>query len=99
MNAMVACSRVLSVLLTATAVSVTAAGPYDTTTERFHCYRIRAGDSTADVAKHLTGHRGDLSGSLFQIFDSQRQLVSPAQYDKISPGWTLYLAAGPTPPA
>jgi hypothetical protein len=99
MNAMVAWSTVLSVMATAAAASVTAAGPYDTTTERFHCYRIRAGDSAADIAKHLTGHRGDLSGSLFQIFDSQRQLVPLAQYDKISPGWTVCLAEGRAPAA
>jgi hypothetical protein len=99
MNAMVACSAVLSVLVTAAAGSVTAAGPYDTTTERFHCYRIRAGDSAADVAKRLTGHRGNLSGSLFQIFDSHRQLVPPAQYDRIAPGWTVCLAEGRSPTA
>lgn len=99
MNAMVAWSTVLSVLATAAAASVTAAGPYDATTERFHCYRIRAGDSAADIAKHLTGHRGDLSGSLFQIFDSQRQPVPLAQYDKISAGWTVCLAEGRAPAA
>jgi len=93
MNAMVACSALLSVLVSA------AAGPYDTTTERFHCYRIRAGDSAADVAEHLTGHRGNLSGSLFQIFDSNRQLVSKDYYDRIAPGWTVCLAEGRSPVA
>jgi len=97
MNAMVACSTVLSVLVVA--VPVTAAGPYDTTTERFHCYRIRAGDSPTDVAEHLTGHRGNLSGPLVQIFDSNRQLVSKDHYDKISPGWTVCLAEGRAPAA
>jgi hypothetical protein len=95
MNAMVVCSALLSVLVTAAA----AAGPYDTPTERFHCYRIRAGDSAADVAEHLTGHRGNLSGSLFQIFDSNRQLVSKDHYDSISPGWTVCLAEGRSPVA
>src|SRR5262249_10163084 len=99
MNAMVAWSTVLSVLATAAAASVTAAGPYDTTTERFHCYRIHAGDSAADVAKHLTGHQGDLSGSSFQIFDSQRQPVPLAQYEKIAPGWTVCLGEGRAPAA
>jgi len=99
MNAMVARSTVLSALVAAAVGPVTAAGPYDTTTERFHCYRIRAGDSAADVAKHLTGHRGNLSGSSFQIFDSHRQLVSQAQYDRISPGWTVCLAEGRSPAA
>jgi hypothetical protein len=98
MNAMVARSALLSVLVIAATGPITeAAGPYDTTTERFHCYRIRAGDSAADVAEHLTGHRGNLSGSLFQIFDSHRQLVSKDHYDRISPGWTVCLAEGRSP--
>jgi len=99
MNAMVAWSTVLSALATAAVASVTAAGPYDTTTERFHCYRIRAGDSAADIAKHLTGHRGDLSGSLFQVFDSHRHLVPLAHYDKVYPGWTVCLGEGRAPAA
>jgi len=100
MNAMVACSALLSVLVMAATGPVTAsAGPYDTTTERFHCYRIRAGDSAADVAQRLTGHRGNLSGSSFQIFDSHRQLVSKDHYDRISPGWTVCLAEGRSPVA
>jgi hypothetical protein len=98
MNARVAIT-VLTVLVTAGARSATAQGPYDATTERFHCYRIRPGDSAADVAKRLTGHRGTLSGSLFQVFDSQRQLVSPDQYDKVAPGWTVCLGEGRSPTA
>src|SRR5262245_41801017 len=99
MKAMVASSALLSVLVTAAAGPVTAAEPYDTTTERFHCYRIRAGDTAAQVAERLTGHRGNLSGSLFQIFDSNRQPVSRAQYDRIAPGWTVCLAEGRAPAA
>jgi hypothetical protein len=98
MNARVARSALLSVLVMAATVTVAAgAEPYNTTTERFHCYRIRPGDSAADVAMHLTGHRGNLSESSFQIFDSHRQLVSKAQYNLISPGWTVCLAEGRAP--
>jgi hypothetical protein len=99
MNAMVACSALLSVFVTAAAGSAMAAGSSDTSTERFHCYRIRAGDSAADVAQHLTGHRGNLSGELFQVFDSHRQLVPKAQYDRIAAGWTVCLAEGRAPAA
>jgi len=100
MNAMVACSALLSALvMSATGPVAAAAGPYDTTTERFHCYRIRAGDSAADVAQRLTGHRDDLSGSSFQIFDSHRQLVSKDHYDRISAGWTVCRAEGRSPVA
>jgi hypothetical protein len=100
MNAMVVRSALLSVLVMAATGPVTAgAEPFDTTTERFHCYRIQAGDTAADVAKRLTGHRGNLSGSLFQIFDSQRQPVSRDHYDRISPGWTVCLAEGRSPVA
>jgi hypothetical protein len=94
MNAIVASSTVLSVLAMAAAGPATAAGPYDTTTERFHCYRLRTGDTAANVAERLTGHRGNLSGSLFQIFDSNRQLVSKTEYNRIAPGWTVCLAEG-----
>ncbi len=100
MNAMVARSALLSVLVMAATSPVTAgAEPYNTTTERFHCYRIQAGDSAADVAKRLTGHRGNLSGSSFQIFDAHRQLVTTDHYDRISPGWTVCLAEGRSPVA
>jgi hypothetical protein len=100
MNAMVARSALLSVLVMAATAPVTAgAEPFDTTTERFHCYRIQAGDTAADVAKRLTGHRGNLLGSSFQIFDSHRQLISRDHYDRISPGWTVCLAEGRSPVA
>jgi hypothetical protein len=99
MNAMVACSALLSVLVTAAAGPLTAAGSSDTATEHFHCYRIRAGDSPADVAQHLTGHRGNLSGALFQVFDLNRQPVPKSQYDRIAPGWTVCLAEGRSPAA
>src|SRR5580765_6155611 len=100
MNAMVARSALLSVLVMAATGPVPAgAEPFDTTTERFHCYRIQAGDTAADVAKRLTGHRGNLSGSLFQVFDSHRQLISRDHYDAISPGWTVCLAEGRSPVA
>src|SRR5262245_61774822 len=97
MKAMVACSALLSALVTA--APVLAAGSPNTTTERFHCYRIRTGDSAADVAQHLTGHRGNLSGALFQVFDSHRQLVPNTQYDRIAAGWTVCLAEGRAPAA
>jgi len=93
MNAMVVCSALLSVLVTA------AAGPYDTTTQRFRCYRIQAGDSAADIAERLTGHRGNLSGPSFQIFDSHRRLVSQAHYNSIAPGWTVCRAEEQSPVA
>src|SRR5262245_15531370 len=88
MNAMVACSALLSVLVTA------AAGPYDTTTQRFRCSRIRAGDSAGDIAERLTGHRGNLLGASFQVFDSRRQLIPKEHYDRLYPGWTVCFAEG-----
>lgn len=99
MNAMVARCTVLSVLAAAAAGPVTAAQTGDAATERFHCYRIRTGDSAADVVEHLTGRRGTLSESPFQIFDSHRQLVSRTQSDRLSPGWTVCLAEGRSPTA
>src|SRR5262245_19465793 len=93
MNAMVVCSALLSVLVTA------AAGPYDSTTQRFRCYRIQAGDSAADVAERLTGHRGNLTGPSFQIFDSHRQLVSQAYHNRIAKGWTVCRAEERSPVA
>lgn len=90
MNAMVACSALVSVLLTA-------AGPYDTTTQRFRCYPIRAGDSAAQIAERLTGHHLNRWGSSFQIFDAHRRLVSKDHYDAIYPGWTACLAEGRSP--
>jgi hypothetical protein len=96
MNAMVARPAMLSVLITA-AGPVLAAGPSATATERFHCYRIRTGDSATDVAQHLTGRRGDLSGSSFEVFDAQRRLVPRARYDSIAPGWTVCRAEGRSP--
>src|SRR5215471_3777013 len=98
MKAMVACSALLSALVAA-AAPVLAAGSPNTPTERFHCYRIRTGDSAADVAQHLTGHRGNLSGALFQVFDSRRQLVPKTQSDRIAAGWTVCLAEGRAPAA
>jgi hypothetical protein len=86
MIAMVASSALLSVLVTA------AAGTYDTTTQRFHCYRIRAGDSATDAAERLTGHRGNLSEWPFEIFDSHRQRVATSRVNRIAPGWTVCLA-------
>lgn len=86
MNAMVACSALLSVLLAA-------AGPNDTTT-RFRCYPIRPGDSAAQIAERLTGHHLNRWGSSFQIFDANRRLVRKSDYDVIYPGWTACLAEG-----
>jgi hypothetical protein len=99
MNAMVGCSALLSVLVAAAAGSVSAADSSNTPTEHFHCYRIRAGDSAADVAQRLTGHRGNLSGASFQVYDSHRQLVPKDQYDRIAAGWTVCLAEGRVPAA
>src|SRR5262245_41615168 len=86
MNAMVACSALLSVLATA------AAGSYDATTQRFRCSRIRAGDSAAEVAERLTGDSQRLWESSSQIFDSHRRPVSKARYNVIYPGWTACAA-------
>jgi len=90
MNAMVACSALVSVLLAA-------AGPNDTTTQRFRCYPIRPGDSAAQIAERLTGHHLNRWGSSFQIFDAHRRLVRKSDYDAIYPGWTACLAEGRSP--
>jgi hypothetical protein len=56
--------------------------------DRWACYAIRAGDTAAQVAVHLTGKAENRHRAWFQIADpSGFRFVPKAHYDEIRPGW------------
>jgi hypothetical protein len=56
--------------------------------DRWTCYAIRAGDTAAQVAMHLTGKADNRHRAWFQIADPAAfRFVPKAHYDHIRPGW------------
>jgi hypothetical protein len=56
--------------------------------DRWECYVIRAGDTAAQVAVHLTGNAANRHRPWFQIADpTASAFVAKTNYDDIRPGW------------
>jgi hypothetical protein len=90
MKASVACSALVSVF-------VTAQQPLGAGTQRFRCYPIRPGDTAAQIARRLTGDDANRRAAWFQIFDSERRLVSKRRYDDIHAGWRACISYAQRP--
>jgi hypothetical protein len=74
--------RCLFVVMLALAVSTE-----PVSADRWECYVIRAGDTAAQAAVHLTGNAENRYRPWFQIADPTAGFVAKNNYDDIRPGW------------
>lgn len=63
--------------------------------QSLNCYRIRPGESAAQLSRRLTGDSANIYQPWFELVDASSRVVPKSQYDRIEFDWRACLPAQP----